>query len=170
MRLKRCREIEICGKENAEFPRQRAAGAIPVLSAIGFCVVPTVNFAQQNLKAEARCDDALGGEQNNVQLWLYLQLEALKRHACALLLALFFRVKKSASAPAHDARKPAQKSAACAAPMMLFNFPSLQKRPFCRNRFGIRKRRAPKFRPTLRGSLLSRLRRSRQDRLFPVFL
>ena len=41
----------------AEFPRQRAAGAIPVLSAAVFCVVPTVNFAQQNLKAEARCDD-----------------------------------------------------------------------------------------------------------------
>ena len=32
-------------KENAEFPRQRAAGAIPALSEITFCVVPTVNFA-----------------------------------------------------------------------------------------------------------------------------
>ena len=63
------------GKENAEFPRKRAGGAITALSTIGFCVVPTVNFAQQNLKAEARCDDALGGEQNNVQLWFYLRQE-----------------------------------------------------------------------------------------------
>ena len=84
------------GKENAGFPRQRAAGAITVLSAIGFCVVPTVNFAQQNLKAEARCDEALGGEQNGEYLRLYLQLHALKRHACLLLLALFFQIKKSA--------------------------------------------------------------------------
>ena len=69
------------------------------LSVAVFCVVPTVNFAQQNLKAEARCDDVLGGEQNNVHLWLYLQLEALKRHACLLLLTLFFQIKKSTRSP-----------------------------------------------------------------------
>ena len=61
-------------KENAVFPRQRAGGAIPFLSVAVFCVVPTVNFAQQNLKAEARCDEALGGEQNGEYLRLYLQL------------------------------------------------------------------------------------------------
>ena len=40
-------------KENAVFPRQRAGRALPFLSAAVFCVVPTVNFAQQNLKTKA---------------------------------------------------------------------------------------------------------------------
>ncbi|MBO4429581.1 MAG: hypothetical protein J5832_06460, partial [Clostridia bacterium] len=47
----------------------------------------------------------LVGEQNNVQFWLYLRLEALKRHACLLLLALFFQTKKSASPSRFCGRK-----------------------------------------------------------------
>ncbi|MBO4354145.1 MAG: hypothetical protein J5860_04315, partial [Clostridia bacterium] len=43
--------------------------------------------------------DALGGEQNGVQFWLYLRPHALKRHAWLLLLVSFLAEARKVHSP-----------------------------------------------------------------------